>query len=175
MCRRGLKVNAGKTKVMVMNGEEGLEYEAHVDGIQIKYLGFLDKSGRDWAECNRKVATGRREAGAIRSLVNGRDLQLQYARVLHETLLVYVLMYESETMIWKEKERSRIRNVQIDNLRGLLGIKMMDRVLYAWIRELYRVNKEVDERIDESVLWWLGSVEKIDRYDCELSLCRKVY
>ena len=31
---------------------------------------------------------------------------LECARVLHETLLVPVLMYGSETMIWKEKERS---------------------------------------------------------------------
>ena len=43
--------------------------------------------------------------------------------VLHETLLVPVLMYESEKMFWKEKERSRTRAVQIDNLRGLLGIR----------------------------------------------------
>ena len=27
VCRRGLKVNAGKSKVMVLNGEEGLECE----------------------------------------------------------------------------------------------------------------------------------------------------
>ena len=36
MCRRrGLKVNAGKSKVMVLNGEEGLEYEVHVDGVHL--------------------------------------------------------------------------------------------------------------------------------------------
>ena len=34
MCRRGLKVNAGKSKVMVLNGKEGLECEFHVDGIR---------------------------------------------------------------------------------------------------------------------------------------------
>ena len=32
--------------------------------------------------------------------------------VLHETLLVPVLMYDSETMLWKEKERSGISAVQ---------------------------------------------------------------
>ena len=32
-----------------------------------------------------------------------------------------VLMHGSETMIWREKERSRIRTVQMDTLRGLLG------------------------------------------------------
>ena len=45
--------------------------------------------------------------------------------VLQETLFVSVLMYGSETMLWKE-ERSRIRAVHIENLRGLLGIRRMD-------------------------------------------------
>ena len=59
------------------------------------------------------VGSGRRVVGAIRSLVNARSLQLEYARVLHGSLLVPVLMYGSETMIWREKERSRIRGVQM--------------------------------------------------------------
>ena len=56
-------------------------------------------------QCSRKVASGRKVAGAIRSLVNARSLQLVCARVLHEPLLVPVLIYGSETMIWKKKER----------------------------------------------------------------------
>ena len=46
------------------------------------------------------------EGGTIRPLVNARDLQHECARVSHETLLVPVLMRDSETMLWKEKERS---------------------------------------------------------------------
>ena len=96
--RRGLKVNAGKSKVMVLNGEKGLECKVHVDGIRLegvsefKYLGcVLDELVTDGAECSRKVKCGRRVAGTIRSLVNYRDLQLVCARILHETLLVPVL------------------------------------------------------------------------------------
>ena len=77
----------------------------------------LDLSGADGAEYSRKVASGRRVKGVIRSVVNTRYLQLECARVLHETLLVPVLMYVSETMLWKEKERSIVRTVQMDNLR----------------------------------------------------------
>ena len=33
--RRGLKVKADKLKVMVLNGEEGLECEVHVDRFQV--------------------------------------------------------------------------------------------------------------------------------------------
>ena len=79
-------------------------------------------------------------------------MELECARVLHETLLVPVLMYCSEAMLWKEKERSRIRTVQMDNLSGLVGIRRMDRVPNAGLRELWRVRKRLDERIDEGVL-----------------------
>ena len=95
---------------MVLNEEEELECEVHVDGICLehvlvfKYLGcVLDESDTDGAECSRKEASRRRVAGAIRSLVNPRDLQLECAIVLHETLLVPVLMYGNETMLWKRR------------------------------------------------------------------------
>ena len=32
------KVNAGMSKVMVMNGEQGLECEVHVDGIRLEHV-----------------------------------------------------------------------------------------------------------------------------------------
>ena len=122
--RRRLKGNAGKSKVMVLNGEEGLKCKVHIDGIRLehvskfKYLGcVLDESFTDGAECCRKVASRRRVAGAITSLVNAMNLQVDCARVLHETLLVLVLMYGSDTMLWQEKGRSRIRDLQVNNLR----------------------------------------------------------
>ena len=65
---------------------------------------FLDKSGTSEAKCNRKVASGRRVAYAIKSLVNARSLQLEYTRVLHESLLVPVFTYGSKTMIWRGKK-----------------------------------------------------------------------
>ena len=71
---------------------------------QFKYLGcILDESGTDDAECHRMVGSRRKVTGAIRSLVNDRGLQLEYEKVLHEGLLMPVLMYGSETIIWKEK------------------------------------------------------------------------
>ena len=66
-------------------------------------------------------------------------------------------------MLWKEKEKSRFRAVQMDNLRGLLDIRRMDRVPNAWIRELCGVKKGLDKRIDEGILQWFGHVERIER------------
>ena len=45
--RRGLKLNAGKSKAMVLTGEEGIECEAYIDGtclervLEFKYLGCV--------------------------------------------------------------------------------------------------------------------------------------
>ena len=88
-------------------------------------MGYVsDEAGTDGGKCRRKVASGRRVASDIRSRVNARDLQLECARVLHETLLVPFLMYGSETTLWKE--RSRIRADQMDIIKGFLGIKKID-------------------------------------------------
>ena len=40
----------------------------------------------------------------------------------------------------------------MDNLRGLLGIRRMDKVANAQIRQLCGVMKGVNEKIDEGVL-----------------------
>ena len=75
--------------------------------------------------------------------------------VLHETLVLPVLIYSCETILWKEKERSRIMAVQMDSQR-------MDRVLSIQIKELHGVKKGVDERIDKVLLWWFGHVERME-------------
>ena len=74
--------------------------------------------------------------------------------------IAWPLVYGSETMLRREKERSRVRDVQMDKLRGLLGIRRMDRVPNARIRELLRNEEGLDERIDEGVLRWFGHVER---------------
>ena len=85
--------------------------EIFVDGIRLEHVSefkylrcVLDETGTDEAKCCRNVAYGRRVAAANRYLVHARGLQLEGARVLHESLLVPVLKDGSETMLWKEKE-----------------------------------------------------------------------
>ena len=105
-------------------------------GLQFPLQCVLDESGTDEAECS-----GRRVTCSIRSLSKARSLRLECSMVSHESLLVPVLAYDSETMMWREEERSRIGVVQMDNLRGRLGIKRMDKVLNSRIRQLCRVLK----------------------------------
>ena len=75
----------------------------------------LDKSSIDDAVFLRKVASGLRVAGATHSPVNARDLQIALQNCRKHCL--YLFLYMTKTMIWKEEERSIIRAVQMDNLR----------------------------------------------------------
>ena len=69
----------------------------------------LDDSGTDGIESID--CRGRKVTGAIRSLLN--------ARGLHEGPLGSVLMFGSETVVWREMERYRVGTLQMDNLRTL--------------------------------------------------------
>ena len=51
--------------------------------------------------------------------------------------MVPVLTYGSETRIWREKERSRFRAVQMENLRGMMDIRRMNKVSDARIKQLW--------------------------------------
>ena len=112
VCRgRVLKVKADMSKVMGTDGDEGLECEIRVDGTRLeqlsefKYLGCaLNESGTDDAECRSKVDSGKKVAGAIKPMVNGRDLQLECARALHYGLLVPVLFYGKENNMERKGE-----------------------------------------------------------------------
>ena len=81
----------------------------------------MDESGPNGTECRRKVASGKKGEAAIGSLANTRRLQFECARMLYEVLLVLVIFNDSETTVYKEKDRSRTRNVQTENLRGFVG------------------------------------------------------
>ena len=66
---------------------------------------------KDEAECHRKVVSGEKLVDGIRSLVNARSLQLHVFKRLHEDLLIHVLIYRREMMVWKENEICRIKAV----------------------------------------------------------------
>ena len=53
-------------------------------------------------------------------------------------------------MMWRV-ENSRIMGVQMDNFRGLLGIKGMNSTPNVQIKKLCGIIKGVNEKIDENV------------------------
>ena len=50
----------------------------------------------------------------------------------------------------------------MDKVRGLLGIRRIDRMLNACVRGLCDVNKGMNQRIDERVLQQFGHMERME-------------
>ena len=66
MWKERTECQCSKSKVMIMNGEEGLECEIHVDGVRLehafesKYLGCcFGRSRYRWGRMYLKVASGK--------------------------------------------------------------------------------------------------------------------
>ena len=76
-----------------------------------------------WLNQVQVLQSFRKVVGAIRSLVTDRSLQFECSKLLYEALVMPVLLYNSDSMVWGAKEESRIWAVQIDNLIDLLGIE----------------------------------------------------
>ena len=74
-------------------------------------------------------------------------------------------------MTWKNKERWRIQAVQMDNLRGMIGVKRKDKMKNEKIREKFGIKKGVLDLIDESVLRWFGHIERMP----EERLVKRIY
>ena len=77
--------------------------------------------------------------------------------------------------MWREVKRFRIRAVWMNNLRGLLDIKRMDKVPNALIRKLCGATKGVDKGVDEGILRWLGHLERIEYNRNAINVCGEVY
>ena len=106
----------------------------------------MDETGTDEAECSTKVASRRRTADAIRSL------QLECARVLHESLLVSVLTYGSATICGGRGRDLGLGLYRWTTSEVFLCIRRINKVQNSRIREFCRVTKGVYERIDEGIL-----------------------
>ena len=78
------------------------------------------------------------------------------ASVMHESILVPTLTYASEVMVWRSGYRSRVRAVEMDNLRSILGVLWMDEIENEIIRGVCRVQKSLNVKISESNLPWFG-------------------
>ena len=103
----------------------------------------MGESGTDGAKCH-KEKSGKEVVVTLKSLVNDSSYQFKCERALHEAFLMFVLLYGSETMKWREKERYRIRGVQMDNLIGLMGIRRIDRMPNAWIIAMWGEKNDVN-------------------------------
>lgn len=85
---------------------------------------LISKDGIGKAEGEGRVMQGRRVGGALRALLNCRNLSAECAVSLHDGLLVPAIMCGCETLLFLCLKRYiRIRTLGMDNFHGIIGIR----------------------------------------------------
>ena len=127
------------------------------------YLGsVLEKRGDCMNEINHRVLQGRTVAYVAGNMVKKHNLSLESARALYESLLAPTILYGSETLYMKEQEKSRVRAIEMDYLRKIVGVRRTDKVRNTMVREICGVKAGVDGRRERLMLGWFGHMNRMD-------------
>lgn len=76
----------------------------------------------------------RRVAMAIKALIECQNLEC--ASVLYKISLIFTLMYKGETTVWKEKEKLKMKNIQMYNFRAINEVRKSNRMQNRKTREV---------------------------------------
>ena len=82
-------------------------------------------------------------------------------RELYERVVIPTMVYGSEMWSLSAGERRKMEVFEMMCLRNICGIRRMDRVRNAIMRERCRYELSILERIEGNVLKWFRHVEKM--------------
>ncbi len=189
--RRKLKVNAGKSKVMVFKRrEEGvvdfntayrirlptvatcrimLGSEKMEEVSEFKYLEtVLCKHGGMEGEIRERVMKGKSVVGSLAGVMKGRNVSMDVKRGLRNSILLPTLTYGSENWTWNGAQQSGVRAVEMSYLRGACGVSRWDGQSKTNAYEKCGMRKRgsgvgcgVAEWVKRSTLRWFGHIERM--------------
>ena len=144
-----------------------------------KYLGsIVSKDGTMDGEIKERTLQGRKAIGELGSVVRGRSMSMGVKRDLRNSIVLPTLTYGRDLWKWNAAEQSKIRAVEMNYLRTVMGITRMDRVSNMEVYEHFGmtekavgVNCGVVEWAKRSALRWYGHVRRMP----EDRLAKKVY
>ena len=80
--------------------------------------------------------------------------------IIYKTYFVPILTYGSETWVMKERDKNKMRAVEMKFQRSRVGVTRMDRVRNERVREMVR-EEPLQNRIERSRLQWYGHVRRM--------------
>ena len=198
--RRGLKVNVGKSKVMVFErgkremvdfgrpywldrrGEEECNILMNGERLEevkeFKYLGsVMSKYGGMDEEIKERGVKGRQAMGTLNTIIKNKKISVEVKKGLRDSIVLPTLTYGSETWTWNEAQQSKIRAVEMDFLRSACGLTRLERESNERIYSRYGMSERgvgmkcgVVEWVKRNTLRWFGHVERMQG-----DVCKEVY
>jgi len=170
----GLRVNAGKSKVLWMKNGESIDRV--VDGgdeslIKVgrerlewvnsfKYLGVNFEGGDvcEGDEVGYRIREGEKVLGGLRDIWKRGRLTREVKKKMFEGCCVPVVMYGSEVWRLNARKRKKVEVFEMKGLRAVCGVSRRDRVRNVRIKEQCAWGRGMIERAEQSMLRWFGHV-----------------
>lgn len=163
----GMKMNIGKTKVMVISRKDKkvsvtCEGQAIEQVNTIKYLGVvIDNKGQCETETNeRMAAAGKLYNTLSRSFISKKEVSKTTKTIVYKTLFRPVLTFGSESWVLNKRQKQRIQAMEMKYHRRTMGVTRMDRQRNDDIRKDLNV-KPILETLEENQLKWFGHMVRM--------------
>ena len=165
-----LLLSIEKTKVLQLGKVSEDGGGVTVDGEQLEeveeftYLGAVfTKNGSTEGDCQRRISEVVRQIGALRKPVLrnpavGKNVKLK----IWNAVLKPKLLYQSESWVLRNQERSQLNATEMRYLRTSLGLRLLDRVRNEEIRRRMGRERNIIEEIEEGQQRWYGHVRRME-------------
>ncbi|GFO25468.1 retrovirus-related pol polyprotein from type-1 retrotransposable element r2 [Plakobranchus ocellatus] len=161
---KGLKVNTGKTEVMVSGkGDERIvirdkEGETLNQVQKFKYLGLmLGEKGGSMLAVRAKVKAAWEKWREIGPVIGDKKMPRKLKTKLYTTMVRPVILYGAECWVVGQKEEQLLETTEMRMLRRIRGVTLEDKMRSDDIRKELGVCP-IGEKARESRLRWFGHV-----------------
>ncbi|GFO05113.1 hypothetical protein PoB_003161800 [Plakobranchus ocellatus] len=161
---KGLKVNTGKTEVMVSGkGDERIvirdkEGETLNQVQKFKYLGLmLGEKGKSMLAVRARVKAAWEKWREIGPVIGDRKMPRKLKTKLYTTMVRPVILYGAECWVVGQKEEQLLETTEMRMLRRIRGVTLEDKMRSDDIRKELGVCP-IGEKARESRLRWFGHV-----------------
>lgn len=165
--KRNLKINAEKTKVMLI-GKENKELEIQLNGNRMeqvetfKYLGVkVHKDGRNDAEINGRIESALKMYYALgKTFIRKKEVSKKTKMTVYKTIFIPTLTYGSESWVLTKETKRKLQTVEMKYLRAVLGVTRRDKIRNDHIRTKLQV-EPLEKYIERNQLRWFGHLTRM--------------
>ena len=163
----GLRINVEKTEVQHV-GKSSKVININIDDKPLKQVENFINLGGNMSEDASVEQDVRRRIGLATGVMQSLNKIWQNRGIgqvtkvkIYETLVLSVLLYNSETWTMKESTKNYVRVFEMRCLRKILGISRRDHIRNSDIRSTLNIQLDVVQKIQRRRLKYFGHVTRM--------------
>lgn len=162
--KMGMRINTAKTETQYL-GKGNNRFCLQAEGQQLEQMdnfvylgGSISTSEGSEGDVNRRIGLARGIIQSLSKIWSSNEISKGTKVLVYETLVLSVLLYNSETWTLKVTQQNRLRVFEMACLRRIEGVTKRDRVRNEVIRNRLGSRPDVISRIQQRRLRYFGHI-----------------